>query len=174
MVARERGPTTTCSHDVECEANHLMDMKLDVVVLPVSDVETSKEFYRALGWQVDVDVATEDLRVVRMVPPGSRCAVLFGRGITTARPGSVRGLVLSVTDIEAARAELSARGAAVGEIYHDSSGVFRHSAPSHHVPGLDPRRRSEASFAAFDDPDGNGWLLQEATTPGRWRSGTTG
>ena len=146
-----------------------MDTKLEVVVLPVADIDRAKAYYAALGWRLDADFATEDLRVVQFNPPGSSCSIIFGAGITDAEPGSTQGLILTVIDIEAARAELIDRGATVSETFHDAGGVFHHAGDSHRVPGLDPARRSYVSFASFADPDGNGWLLQELTTrrPGR-------
>jgi predicted enzyme related to lactoylglutathione lyase len=136
-------------------------MRLEAVLLPVSDVARTKSYYEMLGWQVDVDHSTADLRVVQITPPGSACAIIFGVGITAATPGSVRGLFLTVTDIEAARAELTARGAEVSEIFHDSGATVAHVDPHHHSPGLDPERRSYASYASFIDPDGNEWQLRE-------------
>lgn len=146
-----------------------MDMRLEVAVLPVADVDHAKTFYASLGWRLDADASTEDLRVVQFTPPGSACSIIFGANVTTATPGSAQGLMLTVIDIEAARSELTARGVDVSEIFHDAGGVFRHAGAAHRVPGLDPSRRSYASFASFADPDGNGWLLQEITTrrPGR-------
>ena len=140
-----------------------MEMRLEAVLLPVSDVTRTKTFYETLGWWVDVDHSTEDLREVQIRPPGSACAIIFGVGITAAAPGTVRGLLLAVTDIEAARAELTARGAEVSEIFHDSGGSVPRADPHHRSPGLDPQRRSYASFASFDDPDGNEWQLREMT-----------
>lgn len=146
-----------------------MDFRLEVVVLPVADVDRARDYYASLGWRLDADFATEDLRVVQFNPPGSSCSVIFGSGITHAEPGSTQGLILTVTDIEAARAELAGRGADITEIFHDAGGVFHHAGDAQRSPGLDPERRSYASFASFADPDGNGWLLQEVTTrrPGR-------
>ncbi len=147
-----------------------MDMKLEVVVLPVSDVDRAKEFYAALGWRLDADfVNGDDFRVVQLTPPGSPCSIIFGTGINTATPGSVEGLYLVVTDIEGARAELVSHGVEVSEVFHDVGGVFHHAGTTGRVPGPDPQRRSYASFASFSDPDANGWILQEITTrlPGR-------
>ncbi|QAY73601.1 glyoxalase [Agromyces protaetiae] len=141
-----------------------MDMRLEVVVLPVSDVDRARAFYETLGWRVDAAVATDDLRAARMTPPGSACSIVFGIDLTGAAPGSVQGLTLAVADLEAARADLRARGADVSEIFHDAGGVFRRAGAEFRVPGLDPRRRSRASYASFADPDGNGWVLQEITT----------
>jgi catechol 2,3-dioxygenase-like lactoylglutathione lyase family enzyme len=146
-----------------------MDMKLEVVVVPVTDVDRAKDFYTSLGWRLDADfVADDGLRVVQLTPPGSACSVIFGRSVTDAAPGSARGLHLVVENLESARKELSDRGIGISEVFHDSGGVFHH-ADSGRVPGLDPERRSYASFATFGDPDGNEWFLQEITErlPGR-------
>jgi catechol 2,3-dioxygenase-like lactoylglutathione lyase family enzyme len=140
------------------------EMKLEVVVIPVSDPDRSKRFYGGLGWRLDADFVKGDaFRVVQFTPPGSACSIHFGTGVTPAEPGSARGLYLIVSDIVAARAALVERGVDVGEIFH-RAGVGE--APS---GGLDPARRSYASFATFSDPDGNSWLLQEITDrlPGR-------
>ena len=147
-----------------------MDTKLEVVVVPVSDVDKAKQFYTALGWREDADFAAgEDFRVVQVTPPRSACSIIFGTGVTSAAPGSIQDLLLAVGDIEAARAELVERGAPVGEIYHDAGGIFYHAGDEARVPGPDPERRTYASFASFNDPDGNRWVLQEVTTrlPGR-------
>ncbi len=145
-------------------------MKLEVVVLPVADVDRAKDFYKALGWREDADFATsEDFRVVQLTPPGSACSVIFGTGVTSAAPGSAQGLQLTVTDIEAARAELVACGAEMSEVFHDAGGVFHHAGTAARVPGPAPDHQSYGSFASFADPDSNGWLLQEISTrlPGR-------
>ena len=147
-----------------------MQMRLEVVVLPVSDVDRAKEFYERLGWRLDADVVNgDDFRVIQLTPPGSPCSIIFGTGITTAAPGSADGLYLVVDDIEAARAELSEHGVQVSEVFHDAGGVFHHAGTTSRLPGPDPDRTSYASFASFSDPDGNGWMLQEVTTrlPGR-------
>jgi catechol 2,3-dioxygenase-like lactoylglutathione lyase family enzyme len=147
-----------------------MDMKLEVVVLPVSDVDRSADFYKALGWRLDADFATSpDFRVVQMTPPGSACSVIFGTGVTTADPGSAQGLQLVVSDVDAARAELAGRGATVSEVFHDAGGVFHHAGNAARVPGPEPDRKSYGSWASFSDPDGNSWFVQEVTTrlPGR-------
>jgi catechol 2,3-dioxygenase-like lactoylglutathione lyase family enzyme len=147
-----------------------VDMKLEVVVVPVSDVDRAKGFYKALGWREDADfVGGQDFRVVQLTPPGSACSVIFGGGVTSAAPGSAQGLHLVVSDIEAARAELAGRGVEVSEVFHDAGGVFHHAGTDARVSGPDPERRSYSSFASFSDPDGNGWVLQEITTrlPGR-------
>jgi catechol 2,3-dioxygenase-like lactoylglutathione lyase family enzyme len=147
-----------------------VDMRLEIVVLPVSDVDRAKEFYLGLGWRLDADfVVDDDFRVVQLTPPGSPCSIIFGAGVTDAAPGSAGGLYLVVDDIKAARAELVGNGAQVTEIFHDADGVFHHAGTTARVPGPDPERRSYCSFASFSDPDGNGWMLQEVTTrlPGR-------
>ncbi|HTK67146.1 MAG TPA: VOC family protein [Pseudonocardia sp.] len=145
-------------------------MTLEVVTLPVSDVDRAKNFYKTLGWRLDADLEVEEeFRVVQLTPPGSRCSVIFGSGITAAAPGSAQGLVLVVSDVVAGRAELVERGVTVSEIWHDAGGVFHHAGADQRVPGPDPERGSYGSFVSFDDPDGNGWLLQEVTSriPGR-------
>jgi catechol 2,3-dioxygenase-like lactoylglutathione lyase family enzyme len=145
-------------------------MKLEVVVVPVADVDRSKDFYKALGWREDADFsAGEDFRVVQVTPPGSGCSVIFGHGITSVAPGSMQGLYLIVDDIDAARSELIDRGADVGEVFHDAGGVWHHAGTEGRVAGPAPDRQSYGSFASFSDPDGNGWTLQEITTrlPGR-------
>jgi catechol 2,3-dioxygenase-like lactoylglutathione lyase family enzyme len=147
-----------------------MDMKLEVVVLPVSDVDRAKVFYKELGWREDADlVKSEDFRLVQVTPPGSGCSIIFGQGITSAVPGSAQGLHLIVPDVEAARAELIGYGLDVSEVFHDAGGVFHHPGTEDRVEGPDPAHRSYISFASFSDPDGNGWYLQEVTTraPGR-------
>jgi catechol 2,3-dioxygenase-like lactoylglutathione lyase family enzyme len=147
-----------------------MDMKLEVVVLPVADVDRAKDFYGKLGWRLDADVATgPDFRVVQLTPPGSACSVIFGTGLTSAAPGSADGPMLVVTDIQAARDEIAGRGVEVSEVFHDEGGVFHHAGTVGRVPGRDPEGRSYCSFASFKDPDGNNWMLQEITTrlPGR-------
>ena len=150
-----------------------VDMKLEVLVIPVSDVDRAKEFYGRLGWRLDADRAGEEFRLIQFTPPGSGCSVQFGTGITSAAPGSAQGLLLIVSDIEAAHDELVRRGVEVSEVFHcstgtacrfrDGEGVFQR------VSGPAPDRTSYGSFAAFSDPDGNSWLFQEVTTrlPGR-------
>jgi catechol 2,3-dioxygenase-like lactoylglutathione lyase family enzyme len=145
-------------------------MRLEVVVLPVTDVDRAKSFYGGLGWRHDADLATSnDFRVMQLTPPGSACSVIFGKGVTAAAPGSVQDLMLVAQDIEAAREELIDHGVAVSEVFHDSAGVFHHAGTAGRVTGPDPQGRSYCTWASFSDPDGNGWLLQEVTTrlPGR-------
>jgi catechol 2,3-dioxygenase-like lactoylglutathione lyase family enzyme len=152
-----------------------VDMKLEVVVIPVSDVDRAKQFYASLGWKLDVDITKDDqFRVVHFTPPGSQCSVLFGKGVTAEKPGSVQGLHLIVSDIEAARSTLVDRGVNVSEIFHDAGGLFHHAGDEGRVSGPHPSRTSYGSFAAFTDPDGNGWVFQEVTArlPGRVEHGT--
>jgi catechol 2,3-dioxygenase-like lactoylglutathione lyase family enzyme len=140
------------------------DMKFEVVVIPVVDVDRSRRFYAALGWRLDLDfAATKEYRVVQFTPPGSACSIIFGIGITAAAPGSVQGLYLIVSDIDAARADLIDRGVEVGEPFYDAGGIFHHLNGEGVVPGLQPQRRSYGSYSSFSDPDGNGWFLQEVT-----------
>ena len=140
-----------------------VDLKLEVVALPVSDVDRAKRFYEGLGWRLDADFAGDGWRAVQMTPPGSPCSIHFGKGVTKAAPGSAEGLFLVVDDIDAARAELVAKGADVSEPFH-FAGIR-----GAQLPGPDPERRTYASYASFKDPDGNSWLLQEvkARLPGR-------
>lgn len=147
-----------------------MDMKLEVLVVPVSDVDRAKAFYKSLGFREDIDhVAGKGFRVVQFTPPGSEASIIIGEGITEARPGSALGLQLVVTDIEAARAELIGRGIDVGEVFHDKGGIFYHLGTQWQVIGPEPNRSDYGSFARFTDPDGNGWVLQEVRqrAPGR-------
>ena len=147
-----------------------VDMKLEVVVIPVSDVDRAKRSYESLGWRLDADLPVgDDFRVVQVTPPGSEASIIFGDGITSAEPGSVEGLQLTVFDIDAARADLAGRGVEVSEVFHDEGGLFHHAGDTARVGGPDPDRRTYASYASFSDPDGNGWVLQEVTTrlPGR-------
>jgi catechol 2,3-dioxygenase-like lactoylglutathione lyase family enzyme len=148
-----------------------VDMRLEAIVVPVSDVDRSKDFYKGLGWREDADFPVDEgFRIIQMTPPGSTCSIHFGIGLPPAPPGSIAGMFLAVTDIEAARADLVEHGADVGEIFHDAGGGLAvRGDPSTHAPGLDPDRRSYASYATFADPDGNRFVLQELTTrlPGR-------
>jgi catechol 2,3-dioxygenase-like lactoylglutathione lyase family enzyme len=147
-----------------------VDMKLEVVVVPVSDVDRAKNFYKALGWREDADFVTgADFRVVQLTPPGSVCSVIFGTGVTSAAPGSADGLQLVVDDIEAARAELASRGVEVSEVFHDAGGVFHHAGTTARVAGAASDHQSYGSWVSFSDPDGNNWFVQEVTTrlPGR-------
>jgi predicted enzyme related to lactoylglutathione lyase len=151
------------------------DMKLELIVIPVSDVERSKQFYASLGWRLDADFAFDNgFRIVQFTPPGSAASVIFGTEVTAAAPGSAKGLYLVVSDIEAAREELLRRGVKVSEAFHGGGEVYRGTDEPHlfgsvRVSGPDPEHRSYFTLASFNDPDGNGWLLQEVTTrlPGR-------
>jgi catechol 2,3-dioxygenase-like lactoylglutathione lyase family enzyme len=145
-------------------------MKLEVVVVPVSDVDWAKTFYKALGWREDADFVTDvDFRVVQLTPPGSACSVIFGTGVTSAAPGSADGVQLVVDDIEAARAELASRGVEVSEVFHDAGGVFHHAGTTARGAGPASDHPSYGSWVSFSDPDGNNWFVQEVTTrlPGR-------
>src|SRR5438445_8594982 len=144
-----------------------VDMKLEVVIIPVSNVDRAKEFYARLGWRLDADfTAGDDWRGVQFTPPGSGCSVIFGKNVTAAAPGSAQGLYLTVSDIEAARDELVAHGADATEVFHDAGGVYAGTDQPYlfgrlRVSGPDPEHRSYRSFVSVSDPDGNGWLLQE-------------
>jgi len=151
-----------------------LDMKLEIVVIPVADVDRAKRFYGGLGWRLDADFGSGDFRVIQFTPPGSGCSVIFGKNVTPAPPGSAQGLYLVVSDIETARNGLLARGVEVGEIFHDGGDVHTGTDAPYllgrfRAGGLHPERRSYRSFASFSDPDGNGWLFQEVTErmPGR-------
>ncbi len=158
-----------------------VDMKLEVVIIPVSDVDRAKEFYARLGWRLDADFAhDDDWRGIQLTPPGSGCSVIFGKNVTAAAPGSAQGLYLIVSDIEAARNELLRRGVEVSEVFHGGGTVYAGPDEPYlfgrvRVSGPDPGHGSYRSFASFRDPDGNGWLLQEVTSrlPGRIDSATT-
>lgn len=145
-----------------------LDLRLEVVIIPVSDVDRAKQFYGDLGWRIDTDIARgDDFRIVQVTPPGSGCSVAFGKGVTTAAPGTAQTLELIVSDIDAVRDDLLARGVETVEVFHGS--------PWNRVGGPDPERRSYLTYGSFTDPDGNGWVLQEVTTrlPGRLDPGQT-
>ena len=151
-----------------------IDMKLEVVLLGVSDVDRAKAFYQNLGWRLDIDIASGDFRGVQMTPHNSETSIIFGNSIASPKPGSAHSLVLAVNDVDAARNDLIARGVDVSEVFHYAVGVFTDALKNARVAGRDPEGRSYFSFASFEDPDGNSWLLQEITTriPGReWKSG---
>ena len=147
-----------------------IEMRFEIAVLPVADVDRAKDFYTRLGWRLDADFGDPDgFRVVQFTPPGSPASVIFGNRVTSATAGTARGHYLVVDDIEAARAALVESGAEPSEIFHDAAGVFHRADGEGRVPGPDPERRSYASFLEFADPDGNEWFVQEITTrlPGR-------
>lgn len=160
---------------VRSETARTLDMKLEIVVIPVSDVDRAKAFYAGLGWRLDADYASgEDFRVIQFTPPGSSASVIFGKNVTAAAPGSAQGLYLIVSDIAAARKELLGRGVTISEVFHDAAGVYAGPDEPYlfgrlRASGPDPEHRSYRSFASFRDPDGNGWLFQEITArlPGR-------
>jgi catechol 2,3-dioxygenase-like lactoylglutathione lyase family enzyme len=157
-----------------------VDMKFEIVVIPVSDVDRAKEFYAKLGWRLDADFGSgNDFRIIQFTPPGSGCSIIFGKNVTAAAPGSAQGLYLIVSDLEAARKALLDRGVAVSEVFHNE-GVYAGTDETYlfgraRVNGPDPEHRSYRSFASFKDPDGNGWLFQEITArlPGRIDSAAT-
>ena len=158
-----------------------VDMKLEVVIIPVSDVDRAKKFYESLGWRLDADFAKgEDWRCIQFTPPSSGCSIIFGKNVTAAAPGSAQGLYMIVSDIEAARDELLRRGVKISQVFHDDGSVHAGTDEPYlfgrlRVSGPDPKHRSYHSFASFTDPDGNGWILQEVTTrlAGRIDSATT-
>jgi catechol 2,3-dioxygenase-like lactoylglutathione lyase family enzyme len=159
---------------VETKGARAVDTKLEVVVIPVSDVDRAKEFYASLGWRLDADFAGDDWRVIQFTPPGSPSSVIFGKNVTAAAPGSTQGLYLIVSDIEAARDELIRRGVKVSEAFHGAGDLHAgtdepYLSGRRRVSGPDRERGSYRSFASFSDPDGNGWLFQEVTArlPGR-------
>jgi catechol 2,3-dioxygenase-like lactoylglutathione lyase family enzyme len=158
MASTDEGSATS----IETAKPGTIDMGLEVVTLPVSDVDRAKRFYQSLGWRLDADLVFGDaIRAVQLTPTHSQCSIAFGKGLTTAEPGSAQRLELAVDDIDAAREDLISRGVEVSEVFHREDGEL--------LPGPDPERRSYLSYASFSDPDGNGWLLQEITTrlPGR-------
>ena len=154
--------------DGNAGASSNTDLKLEVVVIPVADVDRAKRFYGGLGWRLDADFVNKDWRLVQMTPPGSTCSVMFGKGFTTAAPGSVQGTFLVVDNLDSTRAELAGHGVDVSEVFHFEGDRLVVDARGR-TPGRDPQGRSYLSFAAFSDPDGNGWLLQEVNgrLPGR-------
>ena len=150
-----------------------MNMKLEVVIIPVSDVDRAKAFYEKLSWRMDGDfVINENVRGIQFTPPRSDASIIFGKGVSSAKPGSMNGLVLAVENVDAARTELLRRGAEVSEVFHFLDFPFNNSVPNSRLPGRDPENRTYFTFASFKDPDGNEWLLQEVTErlPGReWK-----
>jgi len=162
------------------QVRNTVDMKLEIVVIPVSDVDRAKRFYVGLGWRLDADFDNgKDHRVIQFTPPGSGCSVIFGRNVTAAAPGSAQGLYLIVSDIEAARDELLAHGVEISDVFHAADVYAGTDEPylfgRNRISGPDPEHRTYRSFASFSDPDGNGWLLQEITArlPGRVDSHST-
>jgi len=166
---------------IETPAASSVDMKFEIAVIPVSDVDRAKEFYSRLGWRLDADFAgTDDFRVIQFTPPGSPTSVIFGKNVTAARPGSAQGLYLIVTDVEAARKDLLDRGIKVSEPFHPEGDAHVGTDEPYlfgrvRTKGLDPARGSYRSYASFNDPDGNGWVFQEITTrlPGRVEGDTS-
>ncbi len=149
-----------------------LDMKLEVVLLGVADVDRAKAFYENLGWRLDIDIAAGDFRGVQMTPHNSEASIIFGKGVTSAKPGSAQSMILAVDDVDAARDDLVARGVNVSEVFHYAGGPLNNTVENPRVAGRDPEGRSYFSFASFEDPDGNSWLLQEITSrlPGReWK-----
>ena len=147
-----------------------MDLKLEGIVLPVTDVDRAKEFYERLGFRLDADFPGPDgFRIVQLTPPGSAASILFGSGVTDSKAGSVRDLLVVVSDIQEAHDDLVARGVAVSDVWHDAGGVFYHAGTGPRLPGAHPGKASYSSYLSFGDPDGNGWVLQEVTDrlPGR-------
>ena len=154
----------------------MMNMKLEVVIVPVSDVDRAKAFYEKLGFRLDIDIVNENFRGIQFTPPRSEASIIFGKGVTPAKPGSAE-LVLAVDNVDAAREDLLARGVNVSEVFHYAGGPFNNTIENPRIAGRDPERRSYLSFASFEDPDGNRWLLQEITTrlPGReWETTQAG
>ena len=149
-----------------------MNMKLEVVIIPVSDIDRAKAFYEKAGFRLDIDYATDKFRAIQFTPPLSGTSIIFGKGVTSAKPGSLDGLVMAVEDVTAARDDLGARGVKISEVFHFAGGPFNYTVENPKVPGRDPEGRSYFSFASFEDPDGNRWVLQEITSrlPGReWK-----
>jgi len=183
MQSKAMSTNEVRSNDATSDASVArVDMKFEVVVIPVSNVDRAKEFYGGkLGWRLDADYDNgKDFRVIQFTPPGSGCSIIFGRNVTAATPGSAQGLYLIVSDVEAACNQLLARGIEISEVFHDAGGVYAGTDEPYlfgrlRVSGPDPEHRSYRSFASFHDPDGNGWLFQELTTrlPGRIDSATT-
>jgi catechol 2,3-dioxygenase-like lactoylglutathione lyase family enzyme len=167
--------SSQASSETAIGTQRAVDMKLEVIVIPVADVDRAKRFYEGLGWRLDADFAAgDDFRVIQFTPPGSACSVIFGKNVTAAAPGSAQGLYLIVSDIKAARDKLLGHGVEISEAFHDAGGRYTGTDEPYlfgrlRVSGRDPEHRSYRSFASFSDPDGNGWLLQEVTVrlPGR-------
>lgn len=165
----DSGHPEQANHENYRQGAKSVDMKLEVVLLGVSDVDRAKAFYEKLGWRLDIDVAHDDFRAAQVTPHNSQTSIIFGKGVTSSQRGSAHSLVLAVDDVEAARADLVDRGVEVSEVFHYAGGPFNNTVQNPRVAGRDPQGRSYFSFVSFDDPDGNEWLLQEITTrlPGR-------
>ncbi len=151
----------------------MMNMKLEVLIIPVSDVDRAKAFYESLGWRLDLDLTVGDFRGIQITPHNSNCSIIFGKGVTSAEPGSTKNLILAVENVDTARQYLVDRGVNVSEVFYFAAGPFNNTIENPRVIGRDPQNRSYFNFASFEDPDGNGWFLQEVTTrfPGReWKS----
>src|SRR3954469_11650903 len=154
---------------VESRKAGALDMKFEVVVIPVADVGRAADFYNRLGWRVDADIVNGASRILQFTPPGSPASIIFGTGLTPSAPGTAQYLHLIVSDIEAAQRELAGKGVATSGVFHDAAGGYNRFDPAQRASGPDPARRTYASFLTFEDPDGNGWILQEITNrfPGR-------
>lgn len=164
------GRTQAAAAQEEAQVNATLELKLEVLVLPVSDVDRAKDFYEKAGFRLDADFnISEELRIIQLTPPGSEMSIIFGKGVTESTPGSVQNLHLVVKDIIAAQAELHSRGIDISEVWHDADGLFHRPGGRNRVSGPSPDRADYGSFASFSDPDGNGWFLQEVVTkaPGR-------
>jgi catechol 2,3-dioxygenase-like lactoylglutathione lyase family enzyme len=164
--------STQLSSDTATQASGAapVPLRLEVVVIPVADVDRAKGFYQGLGWRVDADVsAGDDYALAQMTPPASSASIIFGKGVASDQPGSIDSLVLAVDDIDAARNELLSHGVEVSDLFHDADGGLGGGFTQAHAPGPDPQGRSYATYASFTNPDGNRWTLQEITTrlPGR-------
>jgi catechol 2,3-dioxygenase-like lactoylglutathione lyase family enzyme len=155
---------TSSEQTAEAQTAAAVAQKIEVVVIPVSDVDRAKQFYTSLGWRLDADFTNnDDWRIVQLTPPGSPCSVFLGKGLTNAAPGSVQGTFLVVDDVQQARAELAKRGVEVSDVFHFDHDLISVASTKGRLPGPDPQDRSYFSFATFSDPDGNSWLLQEIT-----------
>jgi len=169
-VTKLTKPSIRTNNPSTPEKEKIMDMKFEVAVIPVSDVDLAKTFYDSLGFRMDIDyVGADDFRVVQFTPPGSEASIIIGSNVTSAAPGSTQGVQLVVWDIEKAHEELVGRGIDVSDVFHDVGGIFHHAGTDGRVTGPAPDRDSYGSFLSFNDPDGNGWIIQEVQTraPGR-------
>lgn len=164
------GRTQDAAAQEQAPGDTALELKLEVLVLPVSDVDRAKDFYEKAGFRLDADFnISEELRIIQLTPPGSEMSIIFGKGVTESTPGSVQNLHLIVKDIIAAQANLHSRGIDISEVWHDADGLFHRPGGRNRVSGPSPDRADYGSFASFSDPDGNGWFLQEVLTraPGR-------